>query len=170
MKLALPSAIQIGKTTDSFGIRESIEQTLYRDLGLSGFFELIPNDRLLHDAKTEAMTPRFADYFNAGAQAVIKASYEIRGQGKQRSVVLDLRLFSVATEQRISLTEPFNQPKALSLTPVDLRRYTTQFADEVIRHFTGQKGVFSSRLAVVKRTKRGKEIYMFSPMGSKRFG
>ena len=72
LKLALPSAIRVGTTADTTGITESLEKTLYRDLALSGFFELIPQDRLLHDAKSEGMNPRFADYFNAGAQAIIK--------------------------------------------------------------------------------------------------
>ena len=34
-----------------------------------------------------------------------------------------------------------------------------------IRHFTGKKGVFSTRFAVVKRSKRGKEIFMISADG-----
>ncbi len=166
LKIALPAAVQLGKQVDNQGITESIEQTLYRDLGLSGFFEIVAADRLLHDAKAEGMTPRFADYFNVGAQAVIKVSYEIKGAkaGKQ-SVVVNMQLFSVATEQQVALESPFDKPKLLPVSSVDIRRYTTMFADEVIRHFTGQKGVFSSRLAVVKRSKRGKEIYMLSADG-----
>ena len=166
LKLALPSAIQVGATPDTTGITESLEKTLYRDLALSGFFELIPQDRLLHDAKSEGMSPRFADYFNAGAQAIIKVSFEIKStKANQRSVVVDLRLFSVATEKRVELQEGFQKPITLSANAVDVRRHSTLFVDEVIRHFTGTKGVFSSRMAVVKRTKRGKEIYMLSADG-----
>jgi TolB protein len=166
LKIALPAAVRAGELVDNQGITESIEQTLYRDLGLAGFFELVPADRLLHDARAEGMTPRFSDYFNVGAQAVIKVSYEIKkaSPGKS-SVVVDLQLFSVATEQRVALEAPFDKPKILAVSSVDIRRYTTLFADEVIRHFTGSKGVFSSRLAVVKRSKRGKEIYMLSADG-----
>ena len=166
LKIALPPAVKVGSQIDTQGITESIEQTLYRDLGLSGFFELIPGDRLMHDSTGEGMTPRFADYFNVGSQAILKVSYEIKGTkvGKQ-SVVIDMQLFSVATEQRVTLESPFDKPKLLPVSSVDIRRYTTLFADEVIRHFTGQKGVFSSRLAVVKRSKRGKEIYMVSADG-----
>ena len=68
----------------------------------------------------------------------------------------DMQLFSVATEQKVTLESPFDKPKLLPVSSVDIRRYTTLFADEVIRHFTGQKGVFSSRLAVVKRSSEGK--------------
>ena len=166
LKLALPSAIQKGSIPDTTGIVESIEKTLYRDLALSGFFELIPQDRLLHDSLSEGMAPRYADYFNSGAQAVIKVSYEIRGNraGKQ-SVVVDFRLFSVATETRVQLQPGFREPLMLAANAVDVRRQTTLFADEIIRHFTGTKGIFSTRMVVVKRTRRGKQLYMMSADG-----
>ena len=73
MKLALPAANQVGSRADMTGIRESIEQTLFRDLGLSGFFELLAPGQLLHDSAKGAV-PKFVDYFNVGAQAVVKSS------------------------------------------------------------------------------------------------
>ena len=34
----------------------------------------------MHDSTGEGMTPRFADYFNVGSQAILKVSYEIKGR------------------------------------------------------------------------------------------
>ena len=165
LKLALPAANQVGSRADMTGIRESIEQTLFRDLGLSGFFELLAPGQLLHDSAKEGAVPKFVDYFNVGAQAVVKSSFEILKSGAAGSVKIELKLFSVATEERVVLGEAFSKAVVLPNNAVEIRRFTTQFVDDVIRHFTGKKGVFSTRLAVVKRSKRGKEIFMISADG-----
>ena len=147
------------------GVRESIEQTLFRDLGLSGFFELLAPGQLLHDSAKEGVVPKFVDYFNVGAQAVVKSSFEILKSGAAGSVKIELKLSSVATEERVVLGEAFSKAVVLPNNAVEIRRFTTQFVDDVIRHFTGKKGFLDPRLAVVKRSKRGKEIFMISADG-----
>jgi len=138
-----------------------ITQTLKRDLILSGYFNILPDDSFFFDLGTDGMTPttiNFENWNNVGASGLIKGGYkEASGQ-----VVLDMRLFLVDKGTQINLTW---QPKAVGK---DRLRYEVhEFADAIIEYYTGNRGIFGTRISFVARTRPGeKHIYMMDMDGA----
>ena len=67
LKLALPAANQVGSRADMTGVRESIEQTLFRDLGLSGFFNCSHRVSFYMIPRRKGQS-QIVDYFNVGVK------------------------------------------------------------------------------------------------------
>jgi len=160
-QLAVPDAINLGGEADTRGVTEALSGTIVRDLGIAGYFNLVDKAAYLADPAKEGMKPRYKDWFNIGTQGLIKSGYRIAGN----KVVVDLRLYSVDGSQRITLPAPYDGPVELPVDGAKLRYHAHGFVNEVIKHYTKAPGFFLSRLVVVKRIERGKELFMVSPDG-----
>ncbi len=161
VQMAVPDAISLGGAPDTRGVTEALTGTINRDLTLTGYFNLIDKAGFLADPKAEGMDPDYKAWFNTGTQGLIKAGYRIEGT----KVVVDLRLFSVDGSARITLPKPYDGPVELPLEPTRIRRHAHGFVNEVIRYYTKAPGFFNSRIVVVKRVGRAKELFMVSPDG-----
>ena len=111
-QIAVPDAINMGGATDTRGVIESLSGTILRDLKISGLFNVIPPAAYLGDSTAEGMNPNYRDWFNIGTQGLIKAGYKISGN----KVLVDLRLFSIDSSQRVELPSPYTGPVEL---PID---------------------------------------------------
>ncbi|MCA9545625.1 MAG: PD40 domain-containing protein [Myxococcales bacterium] len=161
ISMAVPDAFALGGAPDTRGVTEALTGTIQRDLTLTGYFNLIDKAAFLGDPKAEGMNPEFKNWFNIGAQGLIKAGFTIEGQ----QVTVDLRLFTVDGSQRINLPKPFDGPVVLPLEPSRIRRHAHGFVNEVIRYYTKSPGFFGSFIVLVKRVGRAKELFMVSPDG-----
>ncbi|MBU0551309.1 DPP IV N-terminal domain-containing protein [Myxococcota bacterium] len=161
IQLAVPNAVNLGDVPDTRGITEALSGTVIRDLQISGHFNFIPRGAYLVDPAKEGLEPDFKAWFNAGTQGLIKIGYRIEGQ----RVSVDMRLFSVDGNERITLPAPYQAAAALPVDLPQLRAHAHGFVNEVLRYYTKSPGFFLSKIVFVKRLKRGKAIYTVSPDG-----
>lgn len=158
--LAVPKAFNQGGSADTIGVTEALSGTIQRDLQITGYFSFVKPAAFLVDPAKEGMRPDYKAWFNANAQGVIKAGYTITG----KQVTVDLRLFSVDGGAQVPL-QGFAGPKTLPLQTRQIRQHAHQFVNEVIRYYTKSPGFFGSRIVLVKRTGKGKSLYMISADG-----
>lgn len=136
------------------GAAAKVQDILRRDLDLSGFFKVLPHDSFFFDPSKEGMRAteiNFQNWFNVGAQGLIKSAAEVKGD----KIVLDLRLYVVDKGQLVNL-----KWKGGATTSAELEGQVHEFVNAVIEYYTGTRGIFGTRLAFVGRVKGGtKQIY-----------
>lgn len=158
--IAVPKAFNQGGAADTYGVTEALSGTIERDLKITGYFQLLSPKAFLTDPSKEGMRPDYKAWFNINAQGLIKAGYKITGG----NVVVDLRLFSVDGGRQVALTG-FNGPVTLAAKPKALRQHAHKFVNEVIRYYTKNPGFFGTHIVLVRRTGKGKSLYMISADG-----
>jgi TolB protein len=160
--MAVPDTREPGGTTD--GLAEQVQETLRRDLRLSGFFKVLPPDSYFFDTSDEGMSAleiQFENWFNIGAQGLIKSEVRTEDDG---TVKLDLRLYKVETEKRVELDWDGG-----AVDEDDVESKVHEFVNAVLEHYTGTRGVFGSKITFVKRNDQGlKQIFVSRMDGSKR--
>jgi len=159
LPMAVPDTLEPDGTTRGAAAR--VQETLRRDLDLSGFFKVLPADSFFFDPSKEGMGAteiNFQNWFNVGAQALIKSSAKLKGE----TVILDLRLYLVDRGQLVKLKYT---PSPVSRDKVADEVH--KFVNAVIEHFTGVPGIFGTRVAYVAKLKGGtKQIYVMDMDGT----
>lgn len=138
-----------------------ISEIITRDLQISGYFKLLPQDSFFFDLGTDGLTPatiNFENWSNVGASGLIKGSYkEASGQIK-----LDMRLFLVVKGQQAKIKW---EPVAVSRDK--LRYEVHEFANAIIEFYTGNRGIFGTRIAFAARSRDAqKHIYIVDVDGA----
>lgn len=158
LPMAVPDTLEEGSTK---GAAARVQETLRRDLDLAGLFKVLPSDSFFFDPSKEGMNVtdiNFQNWFNVGAQGLIKSSAKLKGD----SVVLDLRLYIVDKGEQVKL----------KYTPGPVGRDKVadevhKFVNAVVEHFTGTPGIFGTRVAYVQKMKGGtKQIYVMDMDGT----
>lgn len=155
--IAIPTTLKPDEGASE--VAEKVHKTLARDMELAGFFKVLPRDSFFFDTDSEGMSAadiEFSNWFNVGAQGLIKSS--VRENGGQ--VVLDLRLYLVDEGAPAKLKW---KPGAFSKD--DYLKQVHKFANAVLEYYTGKEGIFGSRLAYVRQVGSNKQIFM-SELGS----
>jgi TolB protein len=146
--IAVPVFKELG--TGAAELAKEGAEILRNDLGIAGSFKVLDPRSYLADPAKEGLTGaaiNFADWLNVGAEGLAKAGVAVNGA----DVVLEGRLFDVATGKEL-LVVKLDGPKG------DLRKLVHQFADRIVKHFTGLRSVFSTQLAFAKKIKGNKAI------------
>lgn len=91
----------------------------------------------------------FVPWLSAGLDLLVRSEYSL----KNERLTLEFRLFDVINRKMITAKRYLGTAK-------DLRRFTHSFADEILRVITGEKGVFTTRIAYVSTKTGNKEIYI----------
>jgi TolB protein len=107
------------------------------DLGLSGYFKAIDRSAYLANLTTEGLTINPQDWKNVGAEGVIKSRITPYGG----DVKLEFRLYEVSKGDQAVLMKDYRGPSSM------MRMYVHQFANEVVKYYTGEDGFFNSRIA-----------------------
>ena len=131
-------------------VATEVMEVLAADFDRSGLFKLLDPRSYLADPSREGMTAGTIDFSKwtaVGAQALIKGSATAQGD----NVKVDFRLFDVPRAAEL-LHGTYNAPRA------GLRQTAHRFADDVVRTFTQEPGVFQTRIAYVRETEAGKQI------------
>lgn len=141
---------------------QAMTKAMRYDFEISPVFKLLdPKSYLANQAK-EGMTAasiKFSDWLSVGAEGLVKGAIEQSG-GEMK---VDLRLFDVASG-REQLKKSYKGPA----TEDEARTIGHRFANEVVFFLTGTKGVFTTRVAAVKKTKTGRELWTISVDGASR--
>jgi TolB protein len=118
-----------------------------RDFTLSSIFQVLDPKSFTANLAAEANTIDPASWRNVGAEGVVKGSAAMRGS----QVHLELKLFVVARGSTEVLKKEYD------VSPDGVRGATHQFANEVVKWFTGTAGSFGTQLTFSATTGRGQK-------------
>jgi TolB protein len=158
IKLAMPAFRGPGQLTGEAGSSgREIEETVRRDLDLSGYFEIQGPDALSGLNLTGDVTKDLAAYRSTGNEVLLLGDVKAEGD----KIVLEGRVLDLGSGQAV-LAKRYRGPFPVS------RRMAHTFADEVIRFLVGKPGIALSQIAFTSdRTGGGsKEIYVMDYDGA----
>ena len=150
LPLALPEFKALNGTDP--GLRDSMMEVVRRDLTVSGYFEIMDPNAYIEDA-TAGIRPDEFEWENwraPGAVGLIKAALRVDEGGLHA----DLFVYDVAAGRQMLARELTGQL-------VDPRTLAHVISNTVVEAFTGQPGVFDTRIISVANYGQGKEIYIF---------
>lgn len=125
LKLAVPHA-----EGDAESARTASE-TLSKDMDITGLFKILDQTSFPAELQNEGLNISSALWTQVGAQAVIKM--------KVSGGSLEGRVYVVARGDAAVLSKSYRA--------ADIRDAVHQFANDVVQSFTGQRGIFGSRIA-----------------------
>jgi TolB protein len=125
LKLAVPRA-----EGDPESARSATE-TLSKDMDVSGLFQILDPASFPAQLQSEGLNASTALWTQVGAQAVVKM--------KTSGGSLEGRVYVIARGDAAVLTRSYRAG--------DIRDAVHEFANDVVQSFTGQRGIFGSRIA-----------------------
>lgn len=136
--------------------REAAEMTgvLQQDIDIARSLELVPPTSYIAPSSESWTQPRYVDWVNVGASGLVRGVVERAGD-KLRAT---FRFYDV-----IGQREVFN--KTIEDSPDHGARIVHQFVDALVEALTGEQGIFSSKIAYVKKTAKGKAVFTCDPDG-----
>ncbi len=148
LKLAVETILSPDASSPPDTVINSAE-VIANDMNMSGV--VLAESRL---QQSSAESELFADVYytpwlNAGFDMLVRS--ELRLQGDR--LVAEFRLFDVVNRKMITAKRYLGIAK-------DLRRFSHSFADEILRALTGEKGIFTTKIAYVSTQTGNKEIYV----------
>lgn len=150
-KIAVPPAL--GQP----GAAKQVQAITTNDLEISSLFKVLDPRSFLADPEEEGMGFDADAWRAVGAQGVVKSRVRITGS----KVQLQMRLYETARGGRPVLARTYNGGQN------ELRSLVHRFVNELINYFTGEPGVFGSRILFSRaHTRRHKEIYSVEMDGS----
>lgn len=141
---AYPLAIPIGVESDSAAAAMVADVASF-DMSVAGFFKVLPRESFLADLMAEKLGIDPQKWKDVGAYGVMK----YRVFTSEDSFELEFRLFEVSKGNTPSLSKSYRGRKA------DLRQSVHAWCNEVVKHYTGERGFFGSRIAFTVRQKGG---------------
>jgi TolB protein len=144
--ITLSGGRQIPVAVVPFGnetVSQNVTPVVGADLARSGLFKLVAMSGV--DLPAEPSQVNFADWSGRGAEALVIGALQPQADGR---VDVRFRLFDVGRQVQLSSL-------SYVVAPAQLRATAHKIADEIYEKLTGEKGVFSTRIAyVVKRGQR----------------
>jgi TolB protein len=149
MPIAIP-AFPGGSPSESEAGRD-IAGVVSADLERSGLFRPIDPRSFIQNVSLGDMQPRFPDWRQINAQALVTGSVQTQGDGRLR---VEFRLWDVLAEQQLA-------GYGYTTTQQNWRRIAHIISDEIYKRITGEDGYFDTRIVYVaesgpaeKRVKR----------------
>lgn len=125
-------------------------EVLRNDLRLSGLFDVVPTNGASKVVATIDLLDR-SGWASSSVQSVVQGRLDVAGGNVQ----LELRLFELGKGDNPVLAKSYRGSAA------QLRGFVHDFANEVLRLLTGEKGVFGTRLTFARRSKPGnKDVFV----------
>jgi TolB protein len=137
---------------------ESITDTLRWNFTLAATFKVLDPKSYLADQAREGLAAasiKFEDWVNVGAEGLIKCGVTESGS----ALKADFRFFDVASGRQLLA-------KSYRGKPDEAKVFARKFTDEVVEFLTGNKGIFQTRIAAVRKTKTGRELWVMDVDGS----
>ena len=148
--MAAPDLVVAGGEAGAGGkVAKELSQILQIDVDLARSLELVPTNTYLAPEKEPPTKPVFPNWTNVGASGLIRGQVTVTG----KTAKINLRFFDVVS-QREMLSRDYEE------SPERGSRAIHKFLDEVIESLTGEKGIFSSQLSYVRKTRGGKAVFV----------
>jgi TolB protein len=132
-----------------------VSDVVRSDLALSGLFDVLDPKGFLADPGEglSAASIRFARWADVGAEGLVKAQVRRRAD-----LSGEFRLFEVRAGKE-ALAQTHRGP------PGSARQLAHRFADDVVRHYTREPGVFRTRIAAFRRARGARELVVMDVDG-----
>ena len=138
MPIAIPAFAGAGGTEAQAG--SNIAGVISADLASSGLFQpLDPRSFIQNVSATDSTAPRFGDWRQINAQALVTGSVQTQGDGR---LGVQFRLWDVDAEQQLT-------GFGYTTTQQNWRRIAHIIADEIYKRITGEEGYFDTRIVYV---------------------
>jgi TolB protein len=149
-----PLAVANMKSADAAKANAALLTSIVRDdLAMSGAFQILdPKSFIDTDGMTQS-TVKFADWTAVGASGLVKM--QLKSDGGRLQV--ELHGFEVPA-QKEGLTKTLDAPKSGGKD--DLRALGHLLSDEVYRYFTGEPGVFRTKITFVQKVQGEKQVFV----------
>jgi TolB protein len=128
---------------------ELVTSVVRADLAMSGAFQVLDAKSFIDTDGVNAAEIRYPDWQNVGAQGLVKATVRADGAG----FVVDVRGYDIAGQKAL-LEKQFTGKND------DARAVAHAISDEIFRVWTGEPGVFRTKIAVVKKVKGEKHVFL----------
>jgi TolB protein len=136
MPIAIPAFAGAGPEEAKTG--RDIAQVVSSDLERSGLFRPLDPQSFIQNVSA-GEGPRFADWRQINAQALVTGSIQGQGDGRYR---VEFRLWDVGAEQQLA-------GFAYTTTRQNWRRIAHIIADEIYKRITGEDGYFDTRIVYI---------------------
>lgn len=150
--VAVPAFADLSEQPADSGDLEKMPALLSETLVFTRYFDVLDPAAYLMDPEKKAITKETVTFSNWTA---IGADYLVTGgfEQKKNRIKLELRLFDTVRGKQLV-------GKRYKGTMTDHRRIIRRFCTEIIKHFTGSRGFFNSKIAFVSNGTGSKEIYI----------
>ena len=155
ISLALPP-FRTGNSPELAKAAGTLTDTLWDDLTFSGYFNLVNPKYYSYVTGYSERNVQHKDWLGIGAESLILGKVASEG-GK---LVVDGRLYDNRQEQLV-------MGRRFRGEPDTVRSIAHRLGDEIVRQFTGQTGIFHTRIAFVSQVGRGKEIFVMDYDGAR---
>jgi TolB protein len=138
----------------------NVIDTIRWDLGASPVFKVLNSKSFIANPQKEGMTAasiKFSDWINVGADGLVKIAATVNS-GR---VKVDLKFFDVGTGRELLA-------KSESGKLDDTVTIAHKLADAIVYNLTGSKGIYNTKIAVVRKTRKGRELYTMGVDGKRR--
>lgn len=128
----------------------ALNAALREDLLYTGLFELLDPRSFLADAR-EGLASSSVDYSKwraVGADSLVKASLS----GTGAALTAEMRLFDVVGGKEAKRA-------SYSGTVSELREWAHRFADVIYENFTGEKGIFRTKIVFTRRSPGSRQLW-----------
>lgn len=134
---------------------KEMTEVLRRDLALAGVFEVLDPRSFLAAPDEGLTTPliKFGRWSDVGAEGLVKAAVS-----RAADLSADFHLFEVRAA-REALSKTYRGPAGSQ------RQLAHRFADDVVRYYTREPGVFRTRIAAFRRAGDQRELVLFDVDG-----
>ena len=157
MPIAIPAFAGAGGEEAQTG--RDMAQVISADLERSGLFRPL-DPRSFIQTVSAGEGPRFGDWRQINAQALVSGSVQGQGDGRSR---VEFRLWDVFAEQQLA-------GFAYTTTRQNWRRIAHIIADEIYKRITGEDGYFDSRIVYIAEAgpaeKREKRLALMDQDGA----
>ncbi|MBM2838099.1 MAG: domain protein beta Propeller [Deltaproteobacteria bacterium] len=148
----LPIAIpNLSADGEAAVIASKVSEVITSDLETSGILNILDKAIYPADPLKAELSPEMIDFkpwLAIGAEALVKGKVVMEG----RSLTVDARLYDVTAGRQVMKSSNKRDAK-------ELRKVAHELADSIIENLTGEKGVFSTRIAFVSNVRGNKEIF-----------
>jgi len=155
--IAIPSLCDGGEAGD---ISRKIAEVISKDLSVSGLFRVInPSTFIASQGNCNSADKiAYSDWSVIGAEGLVQGKIEKSGTF-QTKLVAELYLYDVLQKRAVI-------GKKYEAAEEDYVRLGHRFANEIIRYFTGEPGVFGTQIAYVSKIGRFSELFIVDMDGS----
>ncbi|HEY4221657.1 MAG TPA: hypothetical protein VGO62_09945, partial [Myxococcota bacterium] len=136
-------------------VAAQISKIVRDDLALCGAFQVLESKGFIDTDGITQSTVKFPDWLNVGAAGLVKG--QLKDDGGKLSV--EVHGFEVAAAKE-GLT------KTLPGSKDNIRYLAHEISDEVFHYFTGEPGVFRTRIAYVQKVGGEKQIFVMDMDGN----
>ena len=156
-RILYPIAIPLAVNSDAGGAKDVVKIASF-DLAVSGWFRVIDPKAFLANLSAEGLGIEPQKWKDVGAFGVIKSRVSVTGE----NIDISFRLYEVEKGVKAVLSRRYTGKKK------DLRRLVHKWCNEVVHYYTGEPGVFGSRIAFYAKRGRGKQVYAMDFDGARR--